>query len=135
MAGHTDDARWRYGLVAVLGGFAVLFACYLVAVLTFDTAGDAALTMSGVTGVVGALAGAYFGVQVGSAGRDDALKRADEMAQRALQFAAVADPSRALSVLRPSYRGTSAPEATIDLTQQPEPEWILPVPAEPSSEN
>ena len=95
----SEAERWKYGLGAVLGGFAVLLVCYLAAIMKFDAPGDAATAMAAVTGAIGTMAGAYFGVQVGSAGRQEAENRADVNAERAVRFAAIADPARAMMLL------------------------------------
>ncbi len=68
---ETTD-RWRYGLIAVGMGLVVILLCFGVAVWKYENAADAGAVLAAVTGTVGAIVGAYFGIQVGSAGKDKA---------------------------------------------------------------
>jgi hypothetical protein len=51
-------------------GLGVIVLCFLIAVWRYDSATDAGPVLAAVTGTVGAIVGAYFGVQVGSAGKE-----------------------------------------------------------------
>ena len=95
-----DAARWRYGLWAVLGGSGVILLVCAIAILKYDTARDVGTAVGPAIAAIAALTGAYFGVQAGSAGRDAAEASRDQAQIQALQFAAVADPERALAVLQ-----------------------------------
>ena len=81
MAGDQNDGggppyhRWRYGLWAVLGGFAAILIAFGIAVFRFGTAADAVAVSAPVIGAIGTLAAAYFGVQAGSAAREDESRR------------------------------------------------------------
>jgi hypothetical protein len=69
----TDDsAKWRYGVVVVLAGLFVILVAFVVAVGQYDKASDVSTALAPITGVVGTIVGAYFGVQVGAAGKDKA---------------------------------------------------------------
>jgi hypothetical protein len=100
-----NKARWQYGLIAVLGGFFVLLVAYALAVSKYEKAGDVSTAMAAITGAIGSLAGAYFGVQVGSEGKAQADHRAEAMSLYAMRFAAIADPARASEVLPPLRDG------------------------------
>jgi hypothetical protein len=80
---NTGAARWIHGLIAVGMGLGVIVVCFVFAVLRWQTANDVAVVLAAVTGTVGAIVGAYFGVQVGSAGKEQsdaqAIKMRDEL--------------------------------------------------------
>ena len=84
----TDEsARYRYGLWVVFAGLAVILLSYYAGLKEYDKAADVSTALAPVTGVVGTLVGAYFGVQVGAAGKDKAeaaRDKADETAKAAL---------------------------------------------------
>ncbi|MDQ3641868.1 MAG: hypothetical protein M3450_10535 [Actinomycetota bacterium] len=75
--------RWKYGLIAVGMGLAVICLCFGVAVWKYEAASDAGAVLAAVTGTVGTIVGAYFGVQAGSAGKEKAEDNALD-AQKAL---------------------------------------------------
>lgn len=84
----------RFGFYAVLAGLATLTAMFIAVVVMFETATDVSTALGAVAGTVGTLVGAFFGIQVGTAGKekaeDDAKKLAaiasPELAARALGF-------------------------------------------------
>lgn len=95
----NSSARWKYGLYAVCAGIGAVFLCFAFAVVRYSTAGDAASAVAPALTAIGTLAGAYFGVQVGSAGREEADARREDAQSLSLKLAAVADPDRAIRVL------------------------------------
>jgi hypothetical protein len=84
----TDDAgRWKYGLWVVFAGLAVILAAFGAALVAFSEAADVSTALAPVTGVVGTIVGAYFGVQAGAAGKEKAEEErahATELAHHAL---------------------------------------------------
>ncbi len=99
---NTDDAasqaRLRYGFWVVIAGLVVVVGIFLAANAKWTTANDVTAVVGSITGVVGTLVGAFFGVQVGAAGKEKAesdRRRAEETAQQAL---AHLDPSVADSI-------------------------------------
>jgi uncharacterized membrane protein YbhN (UPF0104 family) len=84
----TDDAgRWKYGLWVVFAGLAVILVAFGGALVAFSEAADVSTALAPVTGVVGTIVGAYFGVQAGAAGKDKAEEeraQATELAHHAL---------------------------------------------------
>lgn len=64
-------------------GLGVILLCFVVAVWKYgQAASDVALVLAAVTGTVGAIVGAYFGVQVGSAGKEQSDAQAIKMLDR-----------------------------------------------------
>jgi hypothetical protein len=97
----TEQMRIRYAFwLAVIGlGLAALLVVFLV-VEGWKTASDVVAVVGLFTSVLGTLVGAFFGVQVGSAGKEkeqQAAQAANRLAQRAL--AAMA-PEQARTVLQ-----------------------------------
>ncbi len=96
------------GFLVVLIGILALVALALVGMNALPTANKAQNVISLVTstgGVIGTIVGAYFGVKLGTAG-------SQEVTQRALEMAAVADPERAQQQLAaPAQRERPAASA------------------------
>jgi vacuolar-type H+-ATPase subunit I/STV1 len=97
----TEAMRIRYAFwLAVFGlGLAALLVVFLVQA-GWKTASDVAAVVGLFTSVLGTLVGAFFGVQIGSAGKEKeqrAAQAANRLAQRAL--AALA-PEQAQAVLQ-----------------------------------
>jgi hypothetical protein len=108
-AGDAKDAeiaRARYGVTVVLAGLAVTLLAFGLALLAFDKAGSVSAALAPITGVIGTIVGAYFGVQVGSSGRSQAEAARAKAEDDARRLAIVADPGPAMSVLgmQPSRR-------------------------------
>ena len=84
----TDEAeRWKYGLWVVFAGLAVILAAFGAALVAFSEAADVSTALAPVTGVVGTIVGAYFGVQAGAAGKEKAEEQraqATDLAHHAL---------------------------------------------------
>jgi hypothetical protein len=82
-----DSGKWKYGLAVVLAGLAVILIAFFLSLNEYDKAPDVSTALAPVTGVVGTLVGAYFGVQVGAAGKEkaeDARAKSEEEAKAAL---------------------------------------------------
>jgi hypothetical protein len=99
----ADQPRWKYGLYAVYAGLGALALCYIVATIRYKVAADAAGALAPVATAIGTLVGAYFGVQVGSAGKQQSDNSRDQAHREALKFAAIADPDKAMRMMDPSY--------------------------------
>lgn len=93
------SARWKYGLWAALSGIGAIGVCFVVAILRYPTAQDAAAVTGPVVAAIGTLVGAYFGIQAGSAGREASDAARDEAHEQAVKLAAIADPDAASAVL------------------------------------
>jgi hypothetical protein len=116
--GGDPSPRWKYGLWAVFAGLAAICIVAVVGVLRYSEPSDAAAAIAPVVAAISALTGAYFGVQVGSAGKEQADVARDSAHREAVKFAAIADPWMAQQVLGMSPRSDdttpppSAPESS-----------------------
>lgn len=113
-----SSLRWKYGLWAVFAGLAAICVVAVVGVLRYSTPSDAATAIAPVVAAISALTGAYFGVQVGSAGKEQSDAARDAAHSEALKFAAIADPQLAQQLIDPpsptpppSYRSSGTPPA------------------------
>jgi hypothetical protein len=90
--GRPAAPRWTYGVLVVLGGLIAITLCLAAALYVYrnvssatDSAGAVATVLAPITGVVGTLVGAYFGIQAGSAGTAAAQAAANEAQATALE--------------------------------------------------
>jgi hypothetical protein len=86
-------ARWRYGLIVVVVAIAAIVLIFLVAAVRYPTAADGVALVSSVATAISTLAAAYFGIQVGSAGKEQAERKKDEAKDVAIALAADAPPT------------------------------------------
>ena len=101
-----DQLRIKYGFWVVITGLFLVAAIFITAIRKWSTAADVTAVVGSVTGVVGTIVGAFFGVQVGSTGKekaeDRALKAENERKtaeDRAIQFASVLHPDVAAKIM------------------------------------
>ena len=85
-------------------GLAAIVAAFALAVLHYAKSSDVSTALAPVTGVVGTIVGAYFGVQVGSQGTAATEAKRTEADNQAKALAAVAPREDALRIL-----GTPSP--------------------------
>ena len=97
----------RSAVAVSISGFLVLLAIVAAGMWRWTGPEHVALVLAPVTGVVGAVAGAFLGFQLGSAGvesADLARKQAESARQEAqtiaMTLAAVADPRQAKPIIR-----------------------------------
>ena len=83
-ANQTEQLRIRYGFWTVLVGLLIVAGVFVGAILTWKGAADVATGVGSVTTVIGTIDGAFFGVQAGSAGKEQA-----EAARQKAEFNAV----------------------------------------------
>ncbi len=95
------DVKWRYGLVAVIAALVAIVVLVVVAMFRYP-AGEVNNVVGTALGAIGTLVGAYFGVQVGSAGKAQAEKAKDEAQERVVQLAAAAPEERAVPIVTAS---------------------------------
>jgi hypothetical protein len=94
-----EAVRARYGVQVVFAGLAVVLAAFAIAVIAYSEASGVSTALAPITGVVGTIVGAYFGVQVGSAGKQGAETARDKAEDQAKKLAAVAPAKQAAGVL------------------------------------
>jgi len=74
--GGADATRLKYGFYIVIGGLGSVIVLYIATIIIFANltpetlANNVVACMGAITGVIGSLVGAYFGVQLGSAGKE-----------------------------------------------------------------
>lgn len=92
-------ARVKYGALLIGGAFALLAVIFGVAMWRFSTAADVTAVVGAVAGVVGTIVGAFFGVQVGSSGKEAAEAGRAEAERAARAAMAKLPPDDAAEVL------------------------------------
>jgi hypothetical protein len=89
----TEDAKTKYGYHIVVVGIALVAALYIATIIIFalltpdNLANNVVAAMGAITGVIGSLVAAYFGLQAGSAGKEKSDAKAEQ--QSALASAAM----------------------------------------------
>jgi hypothetical protein len=93
-ASTTEDPKVKYGFWIVIAGLGSVIVLYIITIITFailstaDTlANNVVASMGAITGVIGSLVGAYFGVQLGASGKeasDAAAAQSSALAQGAM---------------------------------------------------
>jgi hypothetical protein len=93
-AGPTEDPKAKYGFWIVIAGLGSVIVLYIGTIIIFailttpDTlANNVVACMGAITGVIGSLVGAYFGVQLGASGKeasDAAAAQSSALAQGAM---------------------------------------------------
>jgi hypothetical protein len=113
----TNPPCNRSAVAVSISGFLVLLAIVAAGMWRWTGPEHVALVLAPVTGVVGAVAGAFLGFQLGSAGvesADLARKQAENARQEAqtiaMTLAAVADPRQAEPIVRALARGNPFPQ-------------------------
>jgi hypothetical protein len=111
----TDSARNRSAAMVSISGFLVMLTVVGAGMWRWTGPEHVALVLAPVTGVVGAIAGAFLGSQLGAAGveRADLARQQAEAARQeaqtiAITLAAVADPRHAEPILRALSLGNMA---------------------------
>jgi hypothetical protein len=106
-AGPTVDPKARYGFLIVIAGLVSVIVLYIGTILIFanltpeNLANNVVACMGAITGVVGSLVGAYFGVQLGSAGKE--ASDASAVQNAALASAAMGqidDPNKSTTAIQ-----------------------------------
>ena len=98
------------GVLVVGPGLVFVFVIALVALGTVPDSQKAAVVTAAFT-VLGTIVGAYFGVKVGSAGRQEAEAARDAEAVKVQEFAARTDPETAKAALDSAQQRVAAAAA------------------------
>jgi hypothetical protein len=96
----AETNNQRYGFWVIIAGFAVVVLVFLIsAVLWRSDVKDVTAAVGAVTGTVGSLAGAYFGVHAGAAGKEKVEQQRDAAQAKVERLAALMDPPTAARAL------------------------------------
>ncbi|HEY2224632.1 hypothetical protein [Actinomycetospora sp.] len=95
------DIKWRYGLIAVIAALLAIVVLVVVAMFRYPAA-EVNNVVGTALGAIGTLVGAYFGVQVGSAGKAEAEKAKDVAQERVVQLAAAAPVETGVPIVKAS---------------------------------
>ena len=96
----VDGLRVKYGFYIVLIGLLVVLAVFVIAILKVDNASDATAVIGAVTGVIGTLVGTFFGIHVGSEGKEKAMAERKDAENFARHLAGHLDPEDYQNVLK-----------------------------------
>ncbi len=103
---ESDQMRIKYGFWVVITGLTIIAVVFVIAIMKWSAAGDVAAAVGSVTGVIGTVVGAFFGVHVGSQGKEKAEDRAltaesarKTAEERAIHLAAAAQPEIATRIM------------------------------------
>src|SRR5438094_10639418 len=80
-----DELRVKRGIWIVISGLIAVVIVFAMSMRKFSAAADVVAVLGPITSVVGSLVGAFFGLQLGSAGKekaDEARSKAEEKAAR-----------------------------------------------------
>ena len=73
---------------------------FVMSILKWNTASDVTAVVGTVTGVIGTIVGAFFGVQMGSAGKEKAENARKDAEDKAFRMAAAMPPEMASKFIR-----------------------------------
>ena len=88
-AEEIDRLRLRYGFWIIISGFALVFLITLISSFRWAEVTSVATVVGAVASLVGTVVGAFFGVQVGGAGKERAeaaRERSEEVTRTALSM-------------------------------------------------
>jgi hypothetical protein len=89
----SEDVKAKYGYHIILAGLALVTVLYITTIIIFasltpdNLANNVVASMGAITGVIGSLVAAYFGLQAGAAGKEASDAKAEK--QSALASAAM----------------------------------------------
>jgi hypothetical protein len=86
---EVDRLRLRYGFWIIISGFALVFLITLISTFRWAEVTSVATVVGAVASLVGTVVGAFFGVQVGGAGKEKAeaaRERSEEVTRSALSM-------------------------------------------------
>ena len=95
----------KYGFIVVILGLVFVLAVFVFAMFKFNSASDVTTTVTSVGGVIGTIVGAFFGLQLGAAGKEKVEQERNNAQRMALMLAGKAptDKFEALEKQYPSF--------------------------------
>ena len=98
-AKSQPNDRAKYGFYLVVIGLVVILVVFVVAVWKYGAANDVVTVVGSVTGVIGTIVGAFFGLQAGAAGKEKAEAARKDAEEKALKLASALQPEVAAKIL------------------------------------
>jgi hypothetical protein len=95
------EMRLRYGFWVVVVGLVVSLVAVLAALWRLSDPTSITGIVASLTGIVGTVVGAFFGVHVGAAGKEKAEAERREAQHTVTRMAAAMTPEQAASVIGP----------------------------------
>jgi hypothetical protein len=77
----------KYGFIVVILGLVFVLAVFVFAIFKFNSASDVTTTVTSVGGVIGTIVGAFFGLQLGAAGKEKVEQERNNAQRMALMLA------------------------------------------------
>jgi uncharacterized BrkB/YihY/UPF0761 family membrane protein len=96
----ADVLRLKFGALIIVAAFVLLGVVFAVSITHFTSAADVTAVVGSVATVVGTIVGAYFGIQVGSHGKEAATAARDKAELTTQVALAALPPEDAEQVLR-----------------------------------
>jgi uncharacterized protein YacL len=96
---YRIERAYRLGLVGFIASILLALILAAFTLFGFKEAQGVAIIVSPFLSVLGTLVGVFFGVQVGSAGREEAQQQAKDANNKVTAFAAMADPTKIQSAI------------------------------------
>lgn len=97
--GLIEDGKSLYGFLVVIAGFVLVGIVFYFSIHKWLESKDVTAAVGSVTSVVGTLAGAFFGVNIGAAGKARAESERNSAQKTVAKLAALVQPSDAAKVL------------------------------------
>lgn len=96
---NIDKIRIKYGFWVIIVGFLFVAAVFIIAIIKWNNASDVTAVVGAFTGLVGTVVGAFFGAQIGLAGREKAERDRKEAEEKAFRIAMLLPPEKAKSII------------------------------------
>lgn len=98
----SDAPRRQDGFSVVALGIVSVAVAFLFSAWKWNSAAEVATAVGSITGVIGTLVGAYFGVQVGSDGKQKSEQRRDQAENRLREMRGVLSTEQ-VGILRTTH--------------------------------
>jgi len=95
---NIDKIRLKYGFWVIIIGFILVAGIFIVAILKWQEASDVTAVVGAFTGLIGTVVGAFFGAQIGSAGKEKAERARKEAEEKAFRIATLISPDKAKGI-------------------------------------
>lgn len=90
-----EKAKSLYGFLVVIVGFVLVGVAFVLSVYKWTDSKDVTAAVGAVTSIVGTLAGAFFGINVGAAGKERAEAERNAAQKDVVKLAALLPPDQA----------------------------------------